>query len=116
MMRDNCPFCRNFPYFTDLRKIYLDESVCKICLEKYTEQYAGPCGHLICKNCIDKIKNNYNNIFDTNQILSMISVYQIPRTLYTCSICNETFNKYNFSRRQRRKLTDFHCKNCINYN
>ena len=120
IMTNKCPFCRNIPYITDLRKIYHDELTCKICEEKCNEQYAGPCGHLICKYCVNKIKEN--NDLNTQRIRFMSSlytinnvyIYQIPQTLYTCTICNRAFNKCLFSRRQRRKINNYQCKNCVN--
>lgn len=120
MANNTCPFCRYKPYITDLRKIYHDESTCKICEEKCNEQYAGPCGHLICEYCVNKIKENSDSnirhirIIPTLYTINNIYIYQIPQTLYTCVICNETFNKSNFSRRQRRKINNYECKNCLN--
>ena len=120
MANDKCPYCRHTPFFNDLRKVYHDECMCKICNDDCIEQYVGPCGHLLCKKCIDKIQEQINE-HESNNVQRILIEYDtnnlfgnyIPLTLYTCVICEETYDKSKFSRRQRRKLNNFQCKDCI---
>lgn len=110
MLNDNCPFCRHTPFFVDLRKIYHDECMCKICNDECIEQYVGPCGHVLCKKCIDKIQKKINER-EFNDVIFISN--HISLTLYTCVICGETHDKSKFSRRQRQKTNNFQCKDCI---
>jgi hypothetical protein len=108
MSNDKCPYCRHVPFFSDLRKFYHDECMCKICNEDCIEQYAGPCGHVLCNKCIDKIQKQINGLDYT--VFNYIN--NVPPTLYTCIMCRETNNKSKYSRRQRRKSNNFLCKDC----
>ncbi|XP_022530646.2 E3 ubiquitin/ISG15 ligase TRIM25-like [Astyanax mexicanus] len=56
--------------------IYLDEFNCSLCLDLTTDPVTTPCGHNICKGCI--------NVFwvDQNQ-----------RGIYSCPYCRRTFSQ-----------------------
>uniref|UniRef100_A0A8B9GKQ6 RING-type domain-containing protein n=1 Tax=Astyanax mexicanus TaxID=7994 RepID=A0A8B9GKQ6_ASTMX len=52
--------------------IYLDEFNCSLCLDLTTDPVTTPCGHNICKGCINLFWEDY-------------------RGVYSCPQCNQTF-------------------------